>query len=276
MDEKKLQRAKAIIDALNTDYVSYDEAKNLFSVLQQAVQDAKTTLESLVSQSKSEVSADCQKMQKDIQAFEAGVDKLIKKLSKDTINTMDEKITKAINGVLKLIPKVPDPIIFDPTSLQNQIDVLLAYETPELEATEVRDKLETLKDEDRLDASAIKNLPEAVHTETKHVIATSTALWHLQDVDVAGIAVGQSIKWDGVRWIPFTPAGGTGTAVYNEVVSGATDTFTLAHTPTSSAILRVYANGQRLLPTTDYTLAGAIITTVQNWSAGNITADYEW
>jgi hypothetical protein len=101
------------------------------------------------------------------------------------------------------------------------------------------------------------------------------ALWTLMDVDVAAVNTGQSIKWDGVRWIPYTPAGGASTSVYNEVVAGSATTFTLAHTP-DSGTLRVYANGQRLTPTTDYTLSGVIITTILSWSATNITADYDY
>lgn len=141
----------------------------------------------------------------------------------------------------------------------------------EITAEEVRDLLESFQDpEDYLDANFIKNLPEA----TKHIIATATSLWNLQDVDVSGIVAGQALKWDGVRWIPFTPAGGN-TSVYNEVVSGSGTSFTLANTPVSGT-LRVYANGQRLLPTTDFSLSTATITTVLSWSAGSISADYEY
>ena len=69
--------------------------------------------------------------------------------------------------------------------------------------------------------------------------------------------------------------GGGGTAVYNEVVAGNTTTFTLAHTPTAGTV-RVYGLGQRLVPTTDWTISGAIITTVSTWSTGQIVADYNY
>lgn len=149
-------------------------------------------------------------------------------------------------------------------------------------AEAIRDGLELIDNEDeKLRISAIGHLEERLKKITTdaqpHVIGGHGPLWQLQDVDVSGITTGQSIKWDGIRWIPFTPSGGAGnTVVYNEVVSGSATTFTLAHTPTSSAILRVYANGQRLIPTTDYSLSGAIITTVNSWDAGTVTADYEF
>ncbi len=79
---------------------------------------------------------------------------------------------------------------------------------------------------------------------------------------------------DGTVDVTITAGGAGGaTQVYNEVVSGNTQTFTLANTP-DTGTLRVYAQGQRLLPTQDYTLAGAIITTVDTWTTGQISADY--
>ncbi len=72
-------------------------------------------------------------------------------------------------------------------------------------------------------------------------------------------------------------SGGAGTFVDNEVVSGSATTFTLAHTPIAGC-QHVYANGQRLTPGggNDYTIAGAVITTAQSWSAGNVLADYRY
>lgn len=137
-------------------------------------------------------------------------------------------------------------------------------------------KLESLDGEDRLDASAIKNLPEFVQNNYPAVISGKGPLWALQDVDVVGIVAGQSIRWDGIRWIPYTPSGGGGnTPVYNEVVDGSGTSWTLAHTP-ATGTLRVYANGQRLTETTDYSISGTTITTVLSWSLGTILVDYEY
>ncbi len=68
-------------------------------------------------------------------------------------------------------------------------------------------------------------------------------------------------------------SGGSTNFVDNEVVSGSGTTFTLANTPVAGSE-HVFANGQRLYPTTDYTIAGAVITTILTWSAGTILADY--
>lgn len=61
----------------------------------------------------------------------------------------------------------------------------------------------------------------------------------------------------------------------NEVVAGATTAWTLANTPTVGTE-HIYANGMRLTPTVDYSIAGAAITTVLSWAAGTVLADYEY
>lgn len=71
-------------------------------------------------------------------------------------------------------------------------------------------------------------------------------------------------------------SGGTGNAfTYNEIVSGSGTTFTLANTPISG-LYAIYGQGQRLYPTTDFTISGAVITTVNSWLAGNLLADYQY
>lgn len=65
------------------------------------------------------------------------------------------------------------------------------------------------------------------------------------------------------------------TSVSNEIVPGSNTTFTLANTPTVGTV-RVFALGQRLVPTTDYTISGAVITTVSTWTAGSLLADYTY
>jgi hypothetical protein len=64
-------------------------------------------------------------------------------------------------------------------------------------------------------------------------------------------------------------------AVFNEVVSGSGTSFTLANTPTSGTVI-VFGLGQRLTPTTDYTISGANITTISSWNAGEIISDYQY
>jgi hypothetical protein len=65
----------------------------------------------------------------------------------------------------------------------------------------------------------------------------------------------------------------TFTFVDNEVVSGSGTSFTLANTPIAGSV-KIYALGQRLIPTNDYTISGTGITTINSWSSGDLQADY--
>jgi len=75
----------------------------------------------------------------------------------------------------------------------------------------IRDSLELLKDEDRLDASAVKNLPDYTDYFTDvqnrmNIIATNKPLSEMIDVNVQGLKVNNVLKWNGQEWIPSTSA----------------------------------------------------------------------
>ena len=61
--------------------------------------------------------------------------------------------------------------------------------------------------------------------------------------------------------------------VDNEVVSGSGTSFTLANTPVVGSV-HLYGLGQRLTPTTDFTISGTAITTAASYAAGKVLADY--
>ena len=76
-------------------------------------------------------------------------------------------------------------------------------------AEDIATKLETLQGDARLDAKAIKNLPES-KTIYQGGGGANHPLYALMDVDIAGILSGQSIQWNGTRWVAYTPGSGTG------------------------------------------------------------------
>lgn len=274
--DPKLQKLQNIL-TLVTESITRKEFVDAFDAVVAYVKEIKQTnvtefsaihqaLKTLTQQVKEDATSD-------VDELKAQVAQAVEKALKDqstSLNVLRDSVTRMIQG--KQGDKGEPGQDADEQAV---ITAVLAQIPPDVEETaeETRDKLESLKGDARLDASAIKNLPELIQQQP-HVIGGHGPLWQLQDVDVSGITIGQSIKWDGIRWIPYTPVGGN-TAVYNEVVSGSANTFTLAHTPVTGT-LRVYANGQRLLPTTDYTLSGAIITTISAWDAGTVSSDYEY
>lgn len=112
---------------------------------------------------------------------------------------------------------------------------------------------------------------------------TPSSYQSLRDGSRAPIATGQS-NTDSTQTLPFKidsvtgrvlvdSSSASGTAVYSEVVSGSGTSWTLANTPNAGTLL-LYANGQRLAVTTDYTLSGATITTLTSWALGTLLADY--
>lgn len=116
-------------------------------------------------------------------------------------------------------------------------------------------------------------------------IPSQNAYQNLRDQNRIPVASGQS-NTDSTQSLPFlidsitgrllvSTGGSTGTQVVGEVVSGTGTAWTLAHTPLAGT-LALYANGQRLAETTDYTLSGANITTLTSWATGTLLADYQY
>lgn len=95
----------------------------------------------------------------------------------------------------------------------------------------------------------------------------------VSSIDFAGAGVTGGVL--GTAITETIPGGAGVNFIINEVVAGSTNTFTLAHTPTLGTEA-VHALGQRLTPTTDYTIAGAIITTTGTWNSGEILVDYQY
>lgn len=158
---------------------------------------------------------------------------------------------------------------------------------PFLTSIEIRDRLEILKGDERLDVSAIKGISE-IQESIKELSANGVGRvgWgaHPLNIQESG-----TVKAKGARHLNFTGAAvthsangvttiavsSTGNSIHNEQVSGNTNTFTLAHTPTLGTE-HIFARGQRIFPTTGYTIVGAIITTVDTFSTGDIYADYSY
>ncbi len=104
-----------------------------------------------------------------------------------------------------------------------------------------------------------------------------TALWALMDVAVAGIVAGQSIQWDGVKWVPYTPAGSGGTPVWAEDLTpqGPGTTFTLANTPIVGSVRLFRGGSYQSVTNSDYSISGAIITLSTTLQTGEVlVADY--
>lgn len=126
---------------------------------------------------------------------------------------------------------------------------------------------------EKLKFSDLKDADDVVASIRRIISSRDYDLKELKDVDVDGVQAGDVLTFDGEKWVPGTAGGAAGTWVNNEVVAGSDTGWTLAHVPIAGSVL-LYANGQRLTLSVDYTISGAAITTVLSWVAGTIIADY--
>jgi hypothetical protein len=199
----------------------------------------------------------------------AGVDFPLPKNGEDGKDANIEEVVKL--AVEQTIPKVL-------TEIEKQMPTL---------GESVRNGLELLQGDKRLNVKMIDGVTEhIVDVLTKHSYSGGggSALQVLQSgnlkiqsanaINFKGTgAPTVSIDSKGITQLDFPGSGGS--LSYDEIVAGTGTTFTLAHTPITGTV-RVYSRGQRILPTINYTLVGAIITTVDTLSAGDITADYNY
>lgn len=204
---------KTIKDLQKTNNDEFDAIKQTVDILSEKLKtDNETDLGALKYQMNEAVCDYCDKM--DIKYTEA-MRKIDAKLS--TIeNGKDADETRIVATVLAQIPPAKE----------------LSPETPE----GIRDKLETLKDDDRLDKSAIRGLREEID-ELKKMISSK------------GGSVGGFRK---LKWIAETPTGD---------LDGVNAVFYLSTTPDPDNLLLVL-NGmaQRNNSTFEYVLAGKKIT----------------
>lgn len=148
---------------------------------------------------------------------------------------------------------------------------------------DIRNKLELLEDDERLKIEAIKDLREELDKlrKLRNEIrggGNNHPLYALMDVSIAGITAGQTIEWDGIKWVAVTPAGGGGTPVWGEDLSsqGPGTAFTLANTPIAGTV-RLFRGGayQQAGAGNDYTISGSnIVLAVALQDGEKLTTDY--
>lgn len=131
---------------------------------------------------------------------------------------------------------------------------------------DIKEKLETLKGDERLDATAIKNLPIPQFPK-EYIGGGGKSALTIQDegakveefvkqMNFTGSGVAVTKTGDGVVTVAIG-GGITNTAVYDFTTTGGEQDVTLPQTPSSVILVTVY--GQPQSPD-DYSVAGAIVT----------------
>lgn len=122
--------------------------------------------------------------------------------------------------------------------------------------------IESLEGDDRINYKAIKGIRNYVMEVMRQggpgVIMTDNTL------------TGSGVPGDPLS---VKNPGGSTNFVDNEVIGGSGTSWTLAHVPVLGSE-HIFAIGQRLIPSVDYTILGAIITTSLSWNAATLLADY--
>lgn len=102
----------------------------------------------------------------------------------ETESIVIEASTRAVDEIKSLIPTIEQ--------LEQKIPVL---------GEPIRDSLELLEGEDRLDAKAIKGLEKFIKEGKTVEYNKALGLYQLVDVNVSGLTTGQVLKWNGSQWI---------------------------------------------------------------------------
>ena len=168
---QQIEKLHEALQLLNRGNATTDEVEKLFGLTLKAVEAVKTQLNKLIDDNRGEATDSHQRLKTALGSIETRITTLGSTLAETKqkltgeMDAMVVEIFKEIRSVASQIPTVPSlkPLEDKLAQLEASIPAI-----PEpLTAQEVRDRLETLEGEERLDASAIKNLPEMVKTQAK-------------------------------------------------------------------------------------------------------------
>lgn len=215
MDEKKLQKLDRLLELVDQDFTTPEDVSAAIS----AVTDA-------FKQVDSRIEAKIEEVKKSLDASNVASNEGISRL-REALASLGEDIRREI-AEISLTPGDKG----DKGEKGDKGDSIKGDKgdngSPDT-AEDIRNKLELLQGEERLDRSAIRGLEEFFKENTKkgddgitRIIGANRPLFELSDVEIAGIQIGQSIIWTGTAWVPYTPGGGGSANIFTEAVT-ATD-----------------------------------------------------
>ncbi len=147
----------------NKENATSEDVTKLFTKALEAVDAVKKQLEAKITQNDGKITDRTQSLMDDISSLKDNVKAFGSLLSKNEGKTTKEiddvlkKVFKEVKRVESLIPDMPD--------VQPIIQRVEEVSKKTISATDVRDKLESLKGEDRLDNSAVQDVPKITVSE---------------------------------------------------------------------------------------------------------------
>jgi hypothetical protein len=192
----------------DSDFTTPEDVKKVVDIVVGAMADAHKITSGRIDQHVSDSANDHANIAQAVLLVENKVDTTAQAIRSELKNVSLTKGDKGDKGepgddadedriLISLLEKVKLP--------EQQAQLQLTKDTSE----DIRNKLELLEGEERLDASAIKGLDKIPtkkdgELDFTRVAAANRPLWALEDVSVAGVTLNQSIKWDGQKWVPYT------------------------------------------------------------------------
>jgi len=174
VNERLLARLDSVIQSIDSGAVQSDEFARAIKAILNVVKGIKLTLESDISLLKTghedkilEINADISQLED----FMREVESTSTEYTKEQVLKLEDRIKSSIKDIRDSIPNMPD--LSDINSrIENaykKFEEIENKKPEEIKATFIRDRLESLQDEDRLDASAIKNLKKYIDIELSKI-----------------------------------------------------------------------------------------------------------
>ena len=239
MDEIKIKKLEALMSAIDIDTPSTQEVADLIAQIIEVVRQAKEFLEKQARENKlelnSQVNRSFEEAVRRLDEFGRELEKKNNGSIKDIraeLDSLTKNLYLELKKVKDLIPEVNYEEIY--AKIKEVEDKIVPFK---LSAEEVRDKLEFLKDDDRLDKSAIKGLEDEIKQLRKEISSRPSG-------------------GGGSRRV-FQPYRDN----FTTQTDGSTKTFYLNRAPLSDVVFVFGTDFPRIYnPTTDFTVANKVLT----------------
>lgn len=193
----KLGKLNTLLALLQNDTVRPSDIKEFLTLIVNVVKQAKLDMQGISEDN-------LRTIQKSLAYIATEHDNILKKIESETLRTKNT-FTKKLNEADKLLKEIQAVEIHQGIDGKDGkdgvgVDGKDGKDGSPDTAEQVRDKLETLEGEDRLDASSIKNLPEFTKKVVGGVVARN--IYQMGDVALGSLADNDAFVWDATnnRW----------------------------------------------------------------------------
>lgn len=224
--DKKLEKLQKLLEMANEDYVTPDDLIQMSEGLLGIINAEKTRVNKAISDGKDEDEQAKQDLVATLDRKEQAVKHLISELGRayaDNDNIISAQFSKEVKRLEKKIPTKTDLTEINAIieSLQRGLASFPTELTINNEA--VRDGLELLEGDERLDKSAINGLEEwyaeiLALASKKNTVAGARLLRYMADVAIDNITNGQTLVWNATlgRFEPGSGGSGSGHTIEDE------------------------------------------------------------